>query len=252
MRIIISPAKKMLVDTDSLPHHTLPQFLPETQRLLNTLQQLDYRKAKTLWQCSDAIAAQQYSALQQANLTHRLTPALYAYSGIQYTYMAPSVFSSTQLDYVNRHLRILSGFYGLLRPFDGVVPYRLEMQARLAVGKHRTLYDFWGSKLAKQLAGECECIVNLASKEYSKAIEPWLPAGKKMVTCTFAELSGEKLVQKGTMCKMARGEMVRFMAEEHITESGQLTQFNRLGYHYSPAHSNQNTLTFIKGDIEHA
>ncbi len=108
--------------------------------------------------------------LEQMDLRRNLTPAVIAYKGIQYRYMAPSVMEPTHLDYLREHLRILSGFYGLLRPFDGVTPYRLEMQAKLVVDGCRDLYQFWGSRLAKQLASKTDVVLNLASKEYSRAV----------------------------------------------------------------------------------
>ena len=87
------------------------------------------------------------------DLTKNLTPALLAYDGIQYTYMAPAVFEDGQFDYVQEHLRILSGFYGVVKPLDGVVPYRLEMQAKAAVDGRRNLYDFWGDSLYQEVIG---------------------------------------------------------------------------------------------------
>ena len=142
MRIIISPAKKMNSDQDSLPWRDLPAFLPQTKELLRTLQALSYDELKKLWKCNDQIAALNVDRLEHMDLRHRLTPAVLAYEGIQYQYMAPGVFTQQQYDYVQEHLRILSGFYGILKPFDGVTPYRLEMQAKLRVGAHRDLYTY--------------------------------------------------------------------------------------------------------------
>lgn len=146
MRIIISPAKKMHEDADSLEPLGPPRFLPEAERLLSVLRPMPLRELKALWQCSDAIAALNAKRLRRMDLRGRLTPAVLSYEGIQYQYMAPGVFETGQFAYLQEHLRILSGFYGLLRPFDGVVPYRLEMQARLPVDGHRDLYGFWGDK----------------------------------------------------------------------------------------------------------
>ncbi|MBQ7006883.1 MAG: YaaA family protein, partial [Oscillospiraceae bacterium] len=133
MRIIISPAKKMNVDTDSLPCSGLPQFVDRTQLLLDTLKGMSYAELKKLWKCNDSIAELNFERINTAHLHKRLTPAVLSYEGIQYQYMAPGVFTYDEIDYITQHLRILSGFYGILRPFDGVVPYRLEMQAKLSV-----------------------------------------------------------------------------------------------------------------------
>ena len=134
MRIIISPAKKMRVDTDSLPHRTLPVFLDQTQVLADILKEKSYDELKKLWKCNDQIAELNVSRLEHLNIRKDLTPAILSYEGIQYRYMAPHVFTDRELEYVQEHLRILSGFYGILRPFDGVTPYRLEMQAKLKAG----------------------------------------------------------------------------------------------------------------------
>lgn len=145
MRIIISPAKKMNTDTDSLAWRDLPAFLPKTGELLEVLRGMSFQKLQKLWNCNEKLAELNYGRLQGMDLRCNLTPAILSYEGIQYQYMAPGVFSGPELEYIQRHLRILSGFYGILRPFDGVTPYRLEMQARLAAGEHKDLYSFWGT-----------------------------------------------------------------------------------------------------------
>lgn len=250
MRIIISPAKKMNIDTDSLDWTDLPQFLPEAEAIKNCLQGKASKELQALWKCNDSIAAMNVERLQGMDLSKTLTTAILSYEGIQYQYMAPSVFEFGHLDYINEHLRILSGFYGLLRPFDGVVPYRLEMQAKLAVGKSEDLYAYWGNKLAKQLCDETDCILNLASKEYSRAVTAHLPKEVRFVTCVFGEWQGDKLIEKGTLCKMARGQMVRWLAEHNISEPGDIRKFNELGYTYSEEHSAQNKLIFIKKSLK--
>lgn len=247
MRIIISPAKKMREDLDGFAPEALPGFLEDAERLKNALTAMPPKALQALWKCNDAIAALNIERLSHMDLRRRLTPALFAYEGIQYRYMAPGVFTGHQLDYVREHLRILSGFYGLLRPFDGVVPYRLEMQAKLAIDGQKDLYGFWGDRLAKALAKESRWVLNLASKEYSRAVSPYLPASLPLITCVFGTLEDGRPVEKGTMCKMARGQMVRWLAEHQIRQPDQLSQFDELGYRFSPAYSSQTTLVFLKG-----
>ena len=147
MQIIISPAKKMRIDNDDLVSAAEPRFLKDTEILLAELRKMQYDDLKKLWQCNDEIAALNYKRLQTMRLRANLTPAVLAYDGIQYQYMAPRVFENAQLDYVAEHLNILSGFYGILKAMDGVVPYRLEMQAKLPAAGCKNLYDFWGSRL---------------------------------------------------------------------------------------------------------
>ena len=247
MRIIISPAKKMKVDVDSFAPDRLPVFLAETERLKEALQGMTPEALQALWRCSDAIARQNGERLEAMDLRRRLTPAILSYEGIQYQYMAPGVFTEDQLQYIREHLRILSGFYGILQPFDGVTPYRLEMQARLSVDGCRDLYAFWGGKLAERLAEETDWVLNLASQEYSRAVTPWLPPSVPVITCVFGERKGEKVVENGTMCKMARGQMVRWLAENCLEEPEAVRDFGELGYRFSPDHSGETTYTFIKG-----
>jgi len=180
------------------------------------------------------------------DLRKNLTPAVLAYEGIQYQYMAPGVFTQQEFSYIQEHLRILSGFYGILQPFDGVTPYRLEMQAPLKICNANNLYTFWNNKISNRLFSETNCIINLASKEYSLCVSRYLTDSIKFITCIFGEEKNGKIMEKGTMCKMARGEMVRFMAENAITSPEQLTSFSRLNYQFSPDYSTPSTYVFIQ------
>lgn len=246
MRIIISPAKKMRVDTDSIPWLDLPGFLPKTEEILTVLRTMPPENLKKLWKCNEDIAELNIQRLQTMDLKRGLTPAILAYEGIQYQYMAPGVFSDREFAYVQEHLRILSGFYGMLKPFDGVTPYRLEMQAKLKIGQMKDLYGYWGDALAKQLFPETDCIVNLASKEYSLCVSKYLPSHIRFITCVFGEEKNGKIVEKGTMCKMARGEMVRYMAEQQIEDPERIREFDRLGYRFDANYSNYKIFVFLK------
>ena len=116
MRIIISPAKKMNVDTDSLPVRDLPAFLDRTEEICRELQSKSPEELQKLWKCNDQIAALNVERLQKMDLRRNLTPAVLAYEGIQYQYMDPNVFTSKEYDYIQEHLRILSGFTGFCAP----------------------------------------------------------------------------------------------------------------------------------------
>ena len=180
------------------------------------------------------------------NLTSALTPAVLAYDGIQYTYMAPEAFEEEQFAYCEEHLRILSGFYGVLKPFDGVTPYRLEMNARLKMAGYRSLYDFWKDKLYREVMDDSHVLVNLASQEYSKAIAPYLTEGDRMVTCIFGVWEKNKVVQKGVYAKMARGLMSRWMAERNVQDPQELKAFREEGYTYREDLSSLNEYVFLR------
>ena len=230
MKIILSPAKKMNMDPDRLAPAGLPDFLDQTEEILSWLRERSYEELKTLWKCNDKIAQQNIVRLEQMELRSQLTPAVLSYEGIAYQYMAPAVFESDHYEYVQEHLRILSAFYGVLRAMDGVTPYRLEMQAKASIGGKKDLYELWGNRLYEAVRDESGVIVNLASKEYSKCIEKYLMPEDRYLTITFCEKSGNKLVTKGTYAKMARGEMVRYMAEHQIEDPIEIRKFDRLGY----------------------
>ncbi len=256
LKIIISPAKKMNRMEEAPVGATMPGMMERTEALKDYLRSLDYAALKNIWKCNDKIAAQNYERLRDMDLNRRLTPAVFAYEGIQYQSMAPVVFDREQLDYIGEHLYILSGFYGLLRAFDGVVPYRLEMQARLSWEREdgivTSLYDYWGNSLYRCLTEKIDSpvtIVNLASKEYSRAVEPWTTPGTGWVDCVFGELEtaedGTARVRvKATAAKMARGSMVRFMAGHQVKDVEGMKAFDDMGYHYQEALSDARTLVF--------
>lgn len=246
MKIIISPAKKMLQE-EIIPHKQLPVFLKETEQLKRYLEGLSYDTLKKLLACNDEIAALNYERYQNMDLYKNLTPAILSYDGIQYQYMAPQVFEEAYFCYVENHLRIISGFYGVLKPFDGIVPYRLEMQARLKTNFCKNLYDFWGDKLYREVKDDL--ILNLASEEYAKTVRRHLEPGVRFVDCIFGELIDGRVKEKGVYVKMARGEMVRFMAENNIYALNDIQQFDRLGFMYAKELSEENKFVFLKGAV---
>jgi len=262
MRFIISPAKKMNETPDILDFQGYPEFVEDADILREYMAGLSYGEAKALWKCNDSIAELNFERFHQMDLRRGLTPAIMAYEGIQYQYMAPAVMDEASLSYLQEHLRILSGFYGILKPMDGVVPYRLEMQAKLKpelqppcspetpadieVKSFKTLYQFWGRRLADALFRETDTIINLASKEYSKAVSSYLIPDIRFITCVFGEYKDGKIIEKGTFAKMARGEMVRFMAEQRAESPEEMKKFDRLGYRFVPEESDEKTYVFVK------
>ena len=250
MKIILSPAKKMIADTDNLAPAELPVFIDKTAEVVNWMKSKSKEELKAIWKCNDKIAKQNFNRLEKMDLYNRLTPAVLAYEGIAFQYMAPSVFEIQQFAYLQNHLRILSAFYGILKPMDGVTPYRLEMQAKAEIGGTKNLYDYWGDRLYHSVIDDSRTIINLASKEYSKCIERYLSDKDSYITITFCELSGDKLVTKGTYAKMARGEMVRYMAERNIENPADIRKFDRLGYTFRGDLSSETEYVFEKTEKE--
>ncbi len=246
MKIILSPTKSMQAHDDGFAVRDVPALLTHTEEIKAQLQSMTGEELQKLWGCNDKIAAQNMERLQHMHLERNLTAAIDAYEGIAFQYMSPNTFDTDQLEYVQQHLRILSAFYGVLKPLDGVTPYRLEMQAKLAVGKAKNLYTYWGSLLYDAVRDDDSIIINLASKEYSKCIEKYLQPSDTYITITFCEQAKGKLVTRATHAKMARGEMVRFMAEHKVTTPVELQQFKRFGYVYRSELSSPNEYVFVK------
>lgn len=246
MHLIISPAKKMNQAPDILPARGLPVCLEQTGQILQWLQRLSWTQLKQLWGCNDALTDLNEARLRKMTLNINVTPAIISYEGIQYRYMAPQVMETPQLEYLQAHLRILSGFYGILKPFDGVTPYRLEMQARADVDGTGNLYAFWGDRLYRELVQDGDhTILNLASEEYAKIIRPYLQPEDRFITCVFGEMQEGRIVQKGTMAKMARGEMVRFLAQVQAQRPEDVRLFDRLGYRYHAGLSGPDREVFL-------
>lgn len=249
MRMILSPTKKMKVDTDSLNKVTKPAFIEEAKEISALLATMDFQELKMIWNCNDKIVEENIDRLKDGNfLNNNLTPAILAYEGIAFKYMAPTVFREDMLAYVSEHLRILSGMYGVLRALDGVSPYRLEMQAKLRLGECTNLYEYWGDRLYKAVRSEDGIIINLASKEYSKCIEKYLTKEDRMITCHFGEWKEDKFITKGTYAKMARGEMVRFMAERNIRRPEEIKDFKHLGYEFDDKKSTDDNYYFLQSE----
>ncbi|MBI1700323.1 Peroxide stress protein YaaA [Lactobacillus crispatus] len=244
MKIIIAPAKIMKIDRDSFPIQSKPQFLDKTRILERFLKSRSNEQLKDLWHASENVTKQSILQLENMNLDERLTPAILAFSGIQYQYMAPDLFTQPALDYIQKNLRILSGFYGMLRPFDGVCPYRLELNTKMVGFRDYSLYHFWGSDIAENLFQEDNIVIDLASKQYTRLVKPYLSQGRQLITVDFQELKNGKWKTVGVHAKMARGEMVRYIAEKQIKNPTDLQDFNDFEFQFEPDISTKDHYVF--------
>lgn len=243
MKIIISPAKKIDDKRDFDYKQEELLFDDETRCIYDRLRSLTKDELKELYKASDKITDQMYDIIHRYTISDGYISALLAYDGIQYQYMNPSVFDDGQLAYIDKHLLIVSGLYGLLRPFSKIIPYRLEMQSKLKIDEHTDLYQFWNAKLAKQLEGEM--IINLASSEYSKAILPYINKDQ-IIDIYFKDEVNGKYVQKGLYAKMARGLMVKYMATNAIEDIDDIKKFDDMGYHFNEELSNSHEFIFTR------
>ncbi len=256
MLMIVSPAKRMVRQEGEPPADAAPRFLDDAHELARALRALGPEGAREVWRCSERLAAacwEQLRTLPEDLLAPAasLSPAVMSYVGIQYQHLSPQVMEARELEWLARHLRIVSGLYGLLRPFDGICPHRLEMRSRLAVAGAGDLYGFWGSRIADALAEgpEADVVVNLASQEYARAVLPWLrPGDPRQLTCSFLVPRGRdgKLVQQATEAKAARGSLVRWAAERGVEDVDDLRGFRERGYRLDEALCDEGTLAFVR------
>ncbi len=246
MKILISPTKTMKTDAHCEDVLGTPEFIEKTREIAESVQQLSYEEAKAMWRCNDKLARLNYERFQQMNLTKEMRPAVECYDGLQFKYMHTDTMGKEEKAYLRTNLRILSGFYGILRPFDGIVPYRLEMQVQITIGTCQNLYDFWGNLLYKEAMDEDRTIIQLASKEYAKCIEPYVELKDRVITVDFLTEQNGKCRQQSTYAKMGRGEMVRFLAEKKAQSPEVMKDFSALGFVFDKRESSETQFIFIR------
>ncbi len=253
MLIIISPAKTQ--DFNSPPQitqKTKPRFINETIELLKELKKLSVDDIKTLMNVSDKIAELNYRRIQDFDESFKSgKQAIITFKGDVYRPLKVDDYSEDDFHFAQKHLRMLSGFYGLLRPFDMMQAYRLEMKTKLKTSSGKDLYDFWGCKLKEILTKDLSdqgdnILINLASKEYSKALE-LKNLEVKIITPTFLEKQdgGEPRIV-ALFAKRARGMMTNFIIKNHLEKPDDLKKFNEGGYQYSDILSEYNKWVFIR------
>lgn len=233
-----------MVIEESIPYQSVPMFLTQSKGIYNVLKSMSIEQLKQLYKANDKITLQNFERIQQYECDQLLTPAIFSYVGIQYKYMAPGVLENSSLMYLQQHLYILSALYGVLRPFDGIITYRLEAQASLMID-NKTIYQYFNESIATLISKE-DYIINLASDEYYQMIKPNLNTNTKVIHIKFYELVNGKLKTKATDAKMARGRMVQFMANNNVEDIHAIKQFNELHFTFDEALSNETTYIFIK------
>lgn len=246
IHILLSPAKRVRSHIDFCDAQGLPVSIMKTKQLLAYVKTLDVAQIQKMLVCSERIARWSLQCYQKMQLTRNVVPSLLAFDGIQYTYMRPDLFCDEAFAYARQHIRILSGFYGVLRPFDGIVPYRLELNNSFVTSFCHSLYDFWGEDLYRFLVGEDCALLDLCSQQYSKAIRRYKEPHVKIVSCRFCEQERKGIVEKGVYVKMARGEMARWLCTNQITTFEEVKRCNVLGYVYEDALSTDCEFVFLR------
>jgi len=233
MKIIISPAKKLAND-NFINTGTSNQFLEETNYLIKELKTYSVIDIKILMKLSYKLAQLNWQRFQDWN-SEGIGQALFMFKGDVYKGLKAETLTESELDFTQDNLRILSGLYGLLKPKDLIYPYRLEMGTKLKTKSGNNLYKFWENRLHKALLLELENgeeIINLASEEYSKALQ--ISKFKNpVITPVFKDFKNGKLKVISFFAKKARGEMVNFIIKNKINKSENLKSFSNLGYQFS-------------------
>jgi len=255
MITIISPAKNMKVDREGTRPVTLPFFMEEAKEIHQELKNMMPSDLQILMKINDKLADDSFDRIQHMKFDIDGTSAIETYDGIQYKYMKPQTFTDTVKDFAQNHLRVLSGLYGVVRPYDSIYEYRLEMLTKLVVRStdngacSKNLYDFWENKLYEQLINELEgekVIVNLASDEYGKTIKKYVKEPYRMITCHFKVYSKGQYKVQATAAKMARGSMVRYICENQVDDPEKLKEFDWEGYRFEESLSNDREYVFLQ------
>lgn len=255
MLVVLSPAKKLDFDAPAAAvRATQPRLLPDTRELMATVRGLSASDLKRLMRLSDPLAELNHARFRDFADDPKAAPvdraAVYAFRGDTYVGLAADDFDKADLAFAQQHLRILSGLYGLLRPLDRIQPYRLEMGTKVATERGRSLYDFWGDKLAAELsksAAACgaKALVNCASQEYFSAARAH-QVSVPTVTPVFKEMRDGRAKIISFSAKRARGMMARFVVKHRLTEPQQLREFAEAGYRFTPEASSDRELVFIR------
>lgn len=251
MIALISPAKTLDFDSDlQLGKPTEPEFLMQAETVMASLKKKSAKKLQKLQDISVSLAELNFERNQSWNSNEILRgrQAALAFKGDVYVGMEAEKWSEADMDFAQKHLLILSGLYGLLRPGDAILPYRLEMGTKLSVSRKADLYKFWKAELKKffeQEIGDNEVILNLASNEYFKAVDT---AGIKnpVINVTFKDLSKGKYRVLSFFAKKARGRMANYIIQNRINSAEELKDFNLDNYKFDPKSSTEVHLVFLR------
>jgi len=254
MIIVISPAKT--VDFETAPQtskFTHPDFLSESSKLVREMRHYSHNDIKKLMTVSDKIAdlnVERFKKFKTPFTTKNAKQAGLAFKGDVYTGLNIEDFSARDLDFAQKHLRILSGLYGLLRPLDLMQAYRLEMGLKLPIKNNKNLYEFWDSQITEKINSEFKkqkenTLINLASNEYFKVIQKKNLEGT-IITPAFKEArdGGFKII--GIYAKKARGLMSRYIIKNRLKNPEELKKFSLDGYKFNHKLSSKNDWVFTR------
>jgi hypothetical protein len=254
MLTLLSPAKKLnMAPVEMGVPITLPRLRDDTHELAIVAKTQTADDLKRLMHISDNLATMNFERFQAFNLDNKSNsakPAGLAFDGDVYWGLEADSLSEDTLSYAQDHLRILSGLYGVLRPMDAIQPYRLEMGTKMVNGRGKSLYDFWGARIADRLNADLTdhadtTVVNLASNEYFKAVDADA-LGQTVIGAKFLNVKDGEARSLMYYAKHARGAMARWIMENRMDRADGLKDFNADGYTLDAAASTENELVFSR------
>jgi len=254
MLILLSPAKTLDETTPTrVANTTLPSFPEQTEVLVNVMRKYKKGRLGKLMNVSEKLSVlnvERYQQFKPDYTEDNSRPVIQMFRGDVYIGFDADTMNKKDLDFAQKHVRMLSGLYGLLKPLDRIQPYRLEMGTALRAGKAKSLYEFWGSTLTTAVneevsSGKSRFVVNLASNEYFKSIQPAALQAPLISPQFLDEKNGEyKMI--GFFAKKARGAMARYLVDERATNMEAVQSFNRLGYRYNKKQSTAERPVFLR------
>ena len=251
MIVVLSPAKKLNEEQQSLDNCTVPVFVEDSEKLIKPLRKYSAKKLSKLMGISSALSDLNVERYANWGLDHtkNVNPAVLTFNGEVYAGLDAVSFSKKEKDYAQTNLRILSGLYGLLKPYDLVHPYRLEMGTKLKVGRKNNLYEFWGDKIVEEINKSVEAqkekvLVNLASNEYFKSVNKKKLAAR-VVTPVFKDFNNGGYKTVMMYAKKARGMMAAYIIKNKIEKVEELIGFDVAGYCYNKEASTETEIVFL-------
>lgn len=240
---IISPAMNMRIRERSEMPSSEPIFLAQAEEIHEELQKLQPWEIQSLMKVNEKIALRSFLEIQDWKKGEG-GGAVFAYDGLVYKNIDAQSLTKEQLQFLNQHVRILSGLYGVLRPLDQIHPYRLEMAVPWKI-QDKNLYQFWGRLLADEIFRTGEPVINLASEEYAKAVRKYAEPFDRWIDIDFLTMRKGKLRTIVAWAKMARGQMIRYMSQHQLTDPEELKDFSFHGYEYEESLSSENRFVFV-------
>lgn len=246
MVCIISPSITMKEVDDNCNNLTMPTYIEKAKEIVYKINSMSDEEISDIMEIDGELLKTNRWRYKKFKFDLNGNPAILSYTGTVYKNINANIFDNEDIEFCKEHIRILSGIYGILRPYDSIYEYRLEFKSKVKIGKFKDLYEYFGKCIYDDLVKCNNEILNLCSNEYSKAIIPYLSEKDKFITCSFKIKKNNTIKSYAMDSKITRGKMVNFIVKNKINRYKDLKEFNENGYSFNNALSNENEYIFIK------